>query len=248
MTSTNTENTRDLTALMHAAREGVRTSLLAALGAGSLASQAVADAVAKAKERVNTSSEAARKNIEDLPSEWAHLRDRLDPAELRRLLDESAKAATTWYQELVSSGERTWEHAVEPQVKRGVEQFEEALRTAQERVDEATSDARERVDHVVAMLTRRAQEAEETVDAVATGRTDEAPGPVKAEAERVATARGRSAGKGTDSGAPESPTRSQRSAKAASARKKAMKPDAGSATSSAKPRRTSREPGSTDKA
>ncbi|MER7115109.1 hypothetical protein ABT332_11530 [Saccharomonospora azurea] len=249
MTTTNSHDTRDMNDMndmdkvMHTAREGVRTSLLAALGAGSMASQAVADALSKAKERVSSSSEAARKNIEDLPSEFEHLRGRLEPSELRKLIDDSAEAATNLYRKLVSSGEQTWERAVEPQVKRGVEQFEETLRTAQERVDHMTTDARERFDEAMALISRRARETEEKVDTAATGKAEDKPGPVKAEAERMPT-RATAGTKATKSATqPASPTASQRSAKAASARKKAMKPDTNSsATRTTRSRRTS--PGS----
>lgn len=247
MTTTNSHDTRDMNDMdkvMHTAREGVRTSLLAALGAGSMASQAVADALSKAKERVSSSSEAARKNIEDLPSEFEHLRGRLEPSELRKLIDDSAEAATNLYRKLVSSGEQTWERAVEPQVKRGVEQFEETLRTAQERVDHMTTDARERFDEAMALISRRARETEEKVDTAATGKAEDKPGPVKAEAERMPTRTTTARTKATKSATqPASPTASQRSAKAASARKKAMKPDTNSsATRTTRSRRTS--PGS----
>ena len=69
--------------------------LLAALGAGKLASKAVNDALGKARSRysetnesVRKSVEEARKNFEDLPSEISSLTGKLEPAELRKLLDE----------------------------------------------------------------------------------------------------------------------------------------------------------------
>ncbi|EID54031.1 hypothetical protein [Saccharomonospora xinjiangensis] len=240
-----TTRTEDVRKVMNTAMEQVRTSLLAALGAGSLASQAVADAVSKARTRVSASSDAAKKNIEELPSEFEQIKDRLDPAELRKLLDDYTEAATKLYQKLVSSGEQTWEQAVEPQVKRGIEQFEEALRAAQERVDVVTTDARERVDEMVALLTRRAREAEQKVDEVATGEVSEdKPGPVKAASTRVPakTTAERSPARGAKTGESKqaaSGTATDQAAKAASARKKAMKPDTRAAKGRATTKRQS---------
>ncbi|PRX45501.1 heparin binding hemagglutinin HbhA [Prauserella shujinwangii] len=134
----------------------IRTPLLAALGAGNLAGQAVADAMNKAKERVTESSEVARKNIEELPTDVEQLRERFDPAELRKLLDEYTEAALKLYQKLAESGEEAWERLLtQPQVKRSIEQLEEALQTAQERVGDFSGDARERVDEVLALVSKR---------------------------------------------------------------------------------------------
>ncbi|WP_034238495.1 membrane protein, partial [Saccharomonospora iraqiensis] len=148
-----TTRTDDVRKAVHTAREQVRTSLLAALGAGNLAGEAVADAVSKARERVTESSESARRNIEELPGELEQLRDRLDPAELRKLLDEYTDSALRLYRRLAESGEQTWDRLSEqPQVRQAVEQLEEALHSAQERMDDVTSDTRERVDEMVSRL------------------------------------------------------------------------------------------------
>ncbi|WP_007024383.1 hypothetical protein [Saccharomonospora iraqiensis] len=154
-----TTRTDDVRKAVHTAREQVRTSLLAALGAGNLAGEAVADAVSKARERVTESSESARRNIEELPGELEQLRDRLDPAELRRLLDEYTDSALRLYRRLAESGEQTWDRLSEqPQVRQAVEQLEEALHSAQERMDDVTSDTRERVDEMVSRVSRRTRE------------------------------------------------------------------------------------------
>ncbi|PXY35071.1 hypothetical protein DI005_15635 [Prauserella sp. PE36] len=155
-------SSEDVRKILNTAFEQVKTSLLAALGAGQLASQAVTDAVGKAKERVNESSEVARRNIEELPSDVDTLRERLDPAELRKLLDEYTEAALKLYHKLAESGEQTWEKFLaQPQVKKNVEQLEEALQTAQGRVDELSHDVRERVDEVLSRVTGRTREAGE---------------------------------------------------------------------------------------
>ncbi|WP_019815058.1 prolipoprotein diacylglyceryl transferase [Saccharomonospora saliphila] len=138
----------------------MRTSLLAALGAGNLAGQAVADAVAKARTRLNESSETARRTVEDLPTELESLRGRLDPAELRKLVDDYTDSALRLYHRLAENGEQTWDRLSEqPQVRRGREQVGEALHAAQERVDGVTTDARVQLDELVSLLTRRTREA-----------------------------------------------------------------------------------------
>ncbi|MFF5986073.1 hypothetical protein [Prauserella flavalba] len=159
MANTGSEDVRKV---LNTAFEQVKTSLLAALGAGQLAGQAVTDAVGKARERVSESSEVARRNIEELPSDVETLRERLDPAELRKLLDEYTEAALKLYHKLAESGEQTWEKFLaQPQVKKNVEQLEEVLHTAQGRVDELSHDVRERVDEVLTRVTGRTREAGE---------------------------------------------------------------------------------------
>lgn len=154
-----TTRTDDVRKTVNTAMDQVRTSLLAALGAGNLAGDAVADAVSKARDRVNESSESARRNIEELPGELEHLRDRLEPAELRKLLDEYTDSALRLYRRLAESGEETWGRlSDQPQVRQAVEQLEEALHNAQGRVDDVASDTRERMDEVVSRLTRRTRE------------------------------------------------------------------------------------------
>jgi heparin binding hemagglutinin HbhA len=155
MTATKTK-TEDVRKVVHTAVDQFRTSLLAALGAGNLASQAVADAVAKAKERVTETSEAARKNIEELPTEVESFREKLDPVELRKVIDEYTDAALKLYNKLAESGEQTWDKIVaQPQVKKALGQVEDALQTAQGRVEEVASETRERVDGVLAKVTKK---------------------------------------------------------------------------------------------
>ncbi|MGA6163362.1 hypothetical protein [Amycolatopsis magusensis] len=141
---------------LNAALEQVRTPLLAALGAGNLAAEAVADAVNKAKARVTEGSETARKNIEELPSDVETLRERLDPAELRKVIDEYTDAALKLYHRLAESGEQAWDRfAAQPQVKKAIDQLEEAVHTAQERVEGVSVETRERVEDVLGKVTRK---------------------------------------------------------------------------------------------
>lgn len=202
-----TQNSEDVRRTSNTAVEGIKTSLLAALGAGNLAGQAVADAFSKAKVRVNESSEAARKNIEDLPTDMDSLRERLDPAELRKLLDEYTDSALRLYHRLAESGEETWERLVaQPQLKRGVEQLENVWNLAQEQADSLASEARWRVGDVMSRVSGRTREAgvragiaaeeatgrvadtvEEASDRVADAIDDAAPGASRAETPTKAT-------------------------------------------------------------
>lgn len=159
MTSPKSEDVRKV---VTTAIDQVRTSLLAALGAGNLASQAAVEAVNKAKERVTEGSEIARKNLEELPTDVESLREKLDPAELRKIIDEYAEAALKLYNKLAESGEQAWDKIVaQPQVKKALEQLEDALTTAQGRVEGATTEARERVEDVLAKVTRKTRSSGE---------------------------------------------------------------------------------------
>ncbi|HVW43502.1 MAG TPA: hypothetical protein VHC18_19350 [Amycolatopsis sp.] len=157
MASTRTDEVRKA---VNTAVEQLRTPLLAALGAGNLATQAVADAVSKAKER----GEVARKNIEELPTEVTTLREKLDPAELRKVVDEYTEAALKLYNKLASSGEQTWDKFVaEPRVKSVLEQVEEVLHTTQDRVGEVSHEAREKVEDVLGLVAKRTRGGGEKV-------------------------------------------------------------------------------------
>ena len=151
-----TPKTEDVKKAVNTALDQVRTPLLAALGAGNLAGQAVTDAVAKARENVTKSSETARKNLQELPTDVESLREKLDPAELRKVIDEYTEAALKLYNKLAESGEQAWDKfSTQPQVKKAIEQLEEALTTAQGQVEDVTSDVRERVDGVLSTFTKR---------------------------------------------------------------------------------------------
>jgi len=151
-----TPKTEDVKKAVNTALDQVRTPLLAALGAGNLATHAVTGAVAKAKENVTKGSETARKNLQELPTEVESLREKLDPAELRKVIDEYTEAALKLYNKLAESGEQAWDKiATQPQVKKAIEQLEEALTTAQGQVEDVTTEVRERVDGVLAKVTKR---------------------------------------------------------------------------------------------
>jgi len=151
-----TPKTEDVKKAVTTALDQVRTPLLAALGAGNLATHAVTDAVAKAKENVTKSGEAVRKNVQELPTDVESLREKLDPAELRKVIDEYTEAALKLYNKLAESGEQAWDKLVaQPQVKKAIDQLEEALTTAQGQVEDVAGDVRERVEDVLAKVTKR---------------------------------------------------------------------------------------------
>lgn len=139
-------------AAVNTAVEQVRTPLLAALGAGDLAAKAVADAVNKAKVRAESTKTAAA----DLPNELSGLREKLDPAELRKLVDEYTEAAVKLYQKLADQGEDALDKLkAQPQVKKVVEQLEEAIEAAQQRAGDAAGDARALAEDILAKVTRK---------------------------------------------------------------------------------------------
>src|SRR5699024_1711315 len=142
---TNQQNGQTLEREPTGTAEAVRTPLFAALGAGNLATQAVVDTVNKAKQRVDDGAESARKNFEEFPTDLDGLRGRLDPGELRRVLDEYTDAVWKTYHKLAESGEQAWDSVSDqPQVKWALQQLEEALATAQGRVEGIVGEARGR--------------------------------------------------------------------------------------------------------
>ena len=146
-------------AVLNTAAESVRTPLLAALGAGDLATQAVIDAVTKARAKVNEGATTARESV---PTDLAGLREKVDPAELRKLVDEYTEAAQKLYHKLADQGEDALTKLkANPQVHKAIDQVEEAIATLQERVGDVAGDARELAEEVLAKVTRRTRVAGE---------------------------------------------------------------------------------------
>jgi heparin binding hemagglutinin HbhA len=135
------------------AAAAARTPLLAALGAGDLAAKAVVEALNKARSAVNERAETAKSAVDELPGELNGLRDRLDPAELRKLVDAYTQSAVQLYSYLAEQGEQTLEKLrAQPQVRKAFEQ-----------VEEAAGDAREIADDVLGKVTRRTRSVGEKV-------------------------------------------------------------------------------------
>lgn len=194
MTSTRTDDVRKV---VNSAVEQLRTPLLAALGAGNLAAQAVADAVGKAKDRVSESGEAARKNIEELPTEVTTLREKLDPAELRKLVDDYTEAALRLYNKLAETGEQAWDQFLaEPRVKAVLDQVEGVSTEARERLEETlglaarkTRTAGAKVAVESSEAASKIEDAEDTVAPETTPKTTPAGKPASTTRRTTATAK-----------------------------------------------------------
>lgn len=142
-------NTNDRNQFFGEAAELARTPLLAAIGAGDLAARAVVESLTKLREQVNERTEAART---DLPRDFGQLRERLDPAELRKRVDSYAESARQLIDYLAGRGEETLQRLQsQPQVKKVWEQVE----SAQDRLEETVSDARGIADDVLGKVSRQ---------------------------------------------------------------------------------------------
>ena len=156
--------------------EQARTPILAALGAGDLATHAVVDTLHKVRTQINERASSAKAGVNDLPSDLGELREKLDPAELRKLVDSYTKSAVKIYNSLADRGEDTLGRLrSQPQVQRAWSQME----TAQGRVEGAVEDVRELADDVLGRVTRSTrsfgEKAAQTTEQVA----DEAGEAVK---------------------------------------------------------------------
>jgi heparin binding hemagglutinin HbhA len=164
-------------AVLSTAAESVRTPLLAALGAGDLATQAVIDAVNKARTKVN----------EGTPKDLTGFREKVDPAELRKLVDEYTEAAQKLYHKLADQGEDTLTKLkTEPHLTKAIDQVEEAIATLQERVGDVAGDARELAEEVLAKVTRRTRDAGEQAASTVEQATEEAALAVESTGAEVA--------------------------------------------------------------
>ncbi|MGW1677138.1 hypothetical protein [Saccharopolyspora sp. NPDC002376] len=135
--------------------EQARTPLLAALGAGDLAAQALLDAVNKVRSQLNERAEAAR---QELPNDLNELRGKLDPAELRKRIDAYSQTAKQLYDYLAERGEEALGRLQDqPQVKKAWSQ----VGTAQDKVEETVGEVRDLADDVLGKVSRPFVEADE---------------------------------------------------------------------------------------
>lgn len=187
-------------AAVASAFEQARTPLLAALGAGEVTTKAVIDAVTKARAQFTESAEQARSTAGDLPTELTNLRERLDPAELRKLVDQYSESANKLYSYLAEEGEKALDRLrAQPQFKRAVEQFDQAVEAAQQRAEAAVEDARELADDVLGRVVRRTRSAgERAAEVTETATEDVADTVEQAGAEAADQVRGTTR-KATDS-------------------------------------------------
>jgi heparin binding hemagglutinin HbhA len=135
-----------VSAAFTAVLEQAKTPLLAALGAGDLAGKALTEALAKARTQVNERAEAARTAVDELPG----LREKLDPSELRKLVDTYTTAAANLYSYLAEHGEETLEKLREqPQVKVVLDQIARRTRSVGEKAAEDVEQAAEDIAEAV---------------------------------------------------------------------------------------------------
>ncbi|MCI2421155.1 hypothetical protein MOQ72_27295 [Saccharopolyspora sp. K220] len=130
------------------AAEQARTPLLAALGAGDVAAHAVVEAVNKIRTQLGERAESAR---HDLPADFNELRDKFDPAELRKRVDAYSQSAKQLYDYLAERGEETLHRLQDqPQVKKVWDQ----MGTAQGKVEETVDEVRDLADDVLGKVSR----------------------------------------------------------------------------------------------
>lgn len=159
--------------------EQARQPLLAALGAGDLAAQTVVDTVNKVRAEVAERAEAAR---EQAPKDINDLREKLDPAEVRKALDGYTSKTAHFYGYLTERGEAAFAKLREqPQVQRAWEQ----VGTVQDNVGEAVSDVRERADQVLGAVARNTRAFGEKTASAAEETGEEAAGAAEEVAETV---------------------------------------------------------------
>ena len=159
--------------------EQARQPLLAALGAGDLAAQTVVDTVNKVRTEVAERAEAAR---EQAPKDISELREKLDPAEVRKALNGYTSKTAHFYGYLTERGEAAFTKLREqPQVQRAWEQ----VGTVQDNVGEAVSDVRERADQVLGAVARNTRAFGERTAATAEETAEEAAGAAEEVAETV---------------------------------------------------------------
>ena len=125
-----------------------RTPLLAALGAGDLAAQAVLDAVSKFRTQVNERTESARS---ELPKDFTEFKAKLDPSEVRKQLETYGESARKLYDQLTEHGEETFKKL---QDSSQVKKVREQVGTAQGRVEDTVGDVRGLADDVLGRVTR----------------------------------------------------------------------------------------------
>lgn len=146
--------------------EVVKSPLLAALGAVDTATHAVTDAFAKARSgageraeetqaRLQRALNELQSRVSDLPRELSGLRQRLEPAELRKLADEYREAAQKAYASLVERGEDVYgDLRSRPMVKQAIDSVESGVDTAQERLEVAVRELNATVEELRARFAR----------------------------------------------------------------------------------------------
>jgi heparin binding hemagglutinin HbhA len=208
-----------------------RTPFLAALGAGDLATQTVVEGLNKVRTQLGERAESARAGVNDLPSDFTELREKLDPTELRKVVDAYTKSAVQFYNSLANRGEDALGRLrSQPQVQRAWSQVE----TAQGRVEGAVEEVRELADDVLGKVTHSTrsfgEKAARTTEKAA-GETAETVRETAKEAADVVEEAGAKAASTTRSAARKTASRTA-GAKSTSGSKQQSKPTSSKSTTS----------------
>lgn len=170
--------------------------------AGDQLRTAVTDAFGQARTQVAERAESVRSALDELPTDVTSLRQKLEPAELRKLIDKYGETANQYatavadsvskvLQEASAQAEKLYHDLAEerldklraqPQVKKVLEQFDQAVELGRQRAESAVEDAKEIADEVLGIVVGRTKQAPVTIVPAA---TDEEP---KSEPEAKPTA------------------------------------------------------------
>ncbi|GAA0931311.1 hypothetical protein [Pseudonocardia zijingensis] len=217
-----------------------RTPLLAVLGAGELAVNAVSKAVAAAR----VQAEGVQKGVQ---SRVAELPQHLNSEELRKAVAELREQAEHTYAGFAQHGERTWWRLREqPQVKEAIERLGSYTGKLDSRVDDIVDDARDATEKALAVVSTQTRSTGERLARATqrfTGRAAETVTEVADDASKTVAQAGTEAADTISEAGTEAAREARSTTRRAAAR---TTPKTGSATSPSKPaaRRTNARNGS----
>ena len=170
--------------------EDLRAPLLAALGAADLALATVNDLVGNLRERAEETRTETRGRVEerrarltklqeDLPEQFAELRERFTSDELRKAAEGYLEAATSRYNELVERGEAALERL------RSQSAFEDASARAQASVDQAVELTQEALGTVASQTRAVGERAAKLVGVELPKKAQKGAAPVKEAAKKA---------------------------------------------------------------
>lgn len=151
-----------------------RTPLLAVLGAGDAAAQAISNAMRRTRhdttepveenqERLRAALADLQARLSELPQELRELRAHLEPAEVRKLADSYAQVAQRVYLSLADRGEQAFgKIKSRPQVRRAMDSAEAGVDAAQLQVEQIVENVSRLADEVLGRFATGARSAGET--------------------------------------------------------------------------------------
>lgn len=151
----------------------VKSPLFAALGAVDAATKTVTEAITKARSeaaeradqtqgRLHQVASDLQLRVSELPNEVSELRHRLEPAELRKLVEQYRDAAQKTYGSLIERGEEVFDELrSRPTVKQALDSVESGVDTAQQRLENAVRELNSTVDELRARFARTSRSASE---------------------------------------------------------------------------------------